>query len=79
MYKGKRYWLQHTFIHHMALELQDINKDIVLLALDKGLAEIVYGKSIPPEKIVGWFIEKAKTFLYKKSLYGYIPRYYSWS
>lgn len=65
-YKGKRYWLQHTFIHHMALELQDINKDIIQLALDKGLAEIVYGKSIPPEKIVAWFIEKSKTYYIKK-------------
>lgn len=65
-YKGKRYWLQHTFIHHMALELQDINKDIVQLALDKGLAEIVYDKSIDPRRIVNWFIEKAKTFYIKK-------------
>ncbi|PTY77360.1 terminase [Heyndrickxia sporothermodurans] len=65
-YKGKRYWLQHTFIHHMALELQDINKDIIQLALDKGLAEIVYGKSIEPQRVVNWFIEKAKDFYIKK-------------
>ncbi|MED4492821.1 terminase TerL endonuclease subunit [Heyndrickxia coagulans] len=65
-YKGKRYWLQHTFIHHLALELQDINKDIVQLAVDKGLAEIVYGKSIPPEKIVGWYIKMAKKYYIKK-------------
>lgn len=65
-YKGKRYWLQHTFIHHMALELQDINKDIIQLAIDKGLAEIVYGKSIGPERVSNWFIEKAKIFYIKK-------------
>jgi phage terminase large subunit-like protein len=65
-YKGKRYWLQHTFIHHMALQLQDINKDIIQLALDKGLAEIVYDKSISPERVVNWFLEKSKTFYIKK-------------
>jgi len=65
-YKGKRYWLQHTFIHHMALELQDINKDIVQLAVEKGLAEIVYGKSIPPDKVVAWFKETAKQHYIKK-------------
>ena len=65
-FKGKRYWLQHTFIHHLALELQDINKDIIQLAVDKGLAEIVYGKSIEPERIVNWYIEKSKEFYIKK-------------
>lgn len=65
-FKGKRYWLQHTFIHHLALELQDINKDIVQIALDKGLAEIVYGKSIEPERVVNWFLDKAKDFYIKK-------------
>lgn len=65
-YNGKRYWLHHTFIHQKALELQDINKDIVQIALDKGLAEIVYGKSIPPEKIVAWFVKQAETFYIKK-------------
>jgi len=65
-YKGKRYWLQHTFIHHMALQLQDINKDIIQLSLDKGLAEIVYDKSINPDRVVNWFIEKSKTFYIKK-------------
>lgn len=65
-YKGKRYWLQHTFIHQKALELQDINKDIIQLALDKGLAEMVYGKSIPPEKIVDWFLKQAKKYFIKK-------------
>jgi phage terminase large subunit-like protein len=65
-YKGKRYWLQHTFIHFRALELQDINKDIVQLAVEKGLAEIVYDKSIPPEKIATWFIQTAKKYYIKK-------------
>lgn len=65
-FNGKRYWLQHTFIHFRALELQDINKEIVQLAVEKGLAEIVYGKSIPPEKIVSWYIQAAKKYYIKK-------------
>lgn len=65
-YKGKRYWLQHTFIHQKALELQDINKEIIQLALDKGLAEMVHGKSIPAEKIVAWFVKQAETYYIKK-------------
>jgi phage terminase large subunit-like protein len=65
-YKGKRYWLQHTFIHYMALELQNINKDIIQIALKKGLAEMVYGKSIDPEKVVAWFIKIAEKYYIKK-------------
>lgn len=65
-YKGKRYWLQHTFIHEKALQLQSINKDIIQIALDKGLAEMVYGKSIPPEKVVNWFVKQAEKFYIKK-------------
>jgi phage terminase large subunit-like protein len=65
-YKGKRYWLQHTFIHYLALKLQDINKDIVQLAVDKGLAEIVYDKSISPDRIVSWFVDISKKYYIKK-------------
>ena len=65
---GKRYWLQHTFIHENALKLQDINQDLVQLALDKGVAEMVYGKSIPPEKVVSWFIQKAEEGFYIKKI-----------
>lgn len=65
-FKGKRYWLQHTFIHHLALKLQDINKDIVRLAVDKGLAEIVYDKTISPDRIVAWFVEAAKSYYIRK-------------
>ncbi|MGM7637583.1 terminase TerL endonuclease subunit [Bacillus sp. Hm123] len=61
---GKRYWLQHTFIHENALKLQDINPDIVQIALDKGVAEMVYGKSIPPDKIVQWFLAQVDKGFY---------------
>lgn len=65
-YKGKRYWMQHTFIHHMALELQSINKDIVQISVEKGLATIVYDKTIKHERVVNWFLEKAQSFFIKK-------------
>lgn len=63
---GKRYWIQHTFIHYMALKIQDINPDIIDLAKEKGLCTIVYDKSIDADRVVNWFIEKLKTFHIKK-------------
>lgn len=63
---GKRYWTQHTFIHHMALKLQDINPEIIDLAKKKKLCTIVYDKSIEPERVVNWYLEKIKTFHIKK-------------
>ena len=63
---GKRYWIQHTFIHHMALKLQDINPEIIDLAKKKKLCTIVYDKSIEPERVVNWYLEKIKTFHVKK-------------
>lgn len=59
-YEGKVFWKQHTFIHDKALQLQDINQDIVDIALQKGLAEMVHGDSISPKKIVAWFVEQRK-------------------
>lgn len=63
---GKRFWIQHTFIHHMALKLQDINPDIIDLAKEKELCTIVYDKSIDPDRVVNWFIDQLKIFHVKK-------------
>lgn len=63
---GKRYWIQHTFVHHLALKLQDINPEIIDLAKRKGLITIVHDKSIGPERVVNWYLEQAKTFRFKK-------------
>lgn len=64
---GKRYWIHHTFIHHMALKLQDINPDIIAIAKQKGLCTIIYDeKSINPDRVVNWFIDKLKEFNIKK-------------
>ncbi|WBX80130.1 terminase large subunit [Virgibacillus salarius] len=64
---GKRYWIHHTFIHHMALKLQDINPDIIAIAKQKGLCTIIHDdKSISPERVVNWFLDKLKQFNIKK-------------
>lgn len=64
---GKRYWIQHTFVHHLALELQDINEDIIELGKEKGLISIIHNeKSINPDRVVNWFLEQLRTFNIKK-------------
>ncbi|MYL50263.1 terminase large subunit [Halobacillus litoralis] len=65
-HEGKRYWKQHTWIHHLALKLQDINPEIIDLAKEKELCSIEFGKSIDPDKVVNWFIDMLDTFHIKK-------------
>jgi len=59
---GRRYWLHHTFMHHTAPKTQDINQDIINLAIEKGLLTVVYDESIGAEHVVSWFIEQAKKY-----------------
>lgn len=59
---GKRYWKQHTFMHHTAPKLQDINPDIIQLAIEKGLLTVVHEKSIEPKHVVNWFLAQAKKY-----------------
>lgn len=63
---GKRYWKHHTFMHHTAPKLQDINQDIINLAIEKGLLTVVYDESISAQHVVNWFAEMGKTFYIKK-------------
>ncbi|GAF63654.1 terminase [Bacillus sp. TS-2] len=64
---GKRYWKQHTFIHHLALKTQDINPDIIAISKEKGLFTLIESeKSIEPSRVVNWFIDQLKTFNIKK-------------
>lgn len=64
---GKRYWKHHTFIHHLALELQDINPDIIEISKEKGLCTIIHDeKSINPDRVVNWFLEQLKEFNIKE-------------
>lgn len=65
---GKRYWKQHTFMHHTAPKLQDINQDIINLAIDKGLLTVVYEKSIDVKHVVGWLLKEQEenNYYFKK-------------
>lgn len=66
-HENKKYWFQHTFVHHLALELQDINPDIIELGKQKGLITIIHNeKSINPERVVNWLVDQLKTFNVKK-------------
>ncbi|NUK31037.1 terminase large subunit [Parageobacillus sp. VR-IP] len=65
-HNGKRYWKQHTFMHHTAPKLQDINQEIINLAIEKGLLTVVYDESISAQHVVNWFVEMGKTFYIKK-------------
>lgn len=61
-HEGKRYFIQHTFIHHLALKLQDINPEIIQIGLEKGLCTIVQDKSIDPDRVVNWFLDKLEKY-----------------
>lgn len=65
-HKDKTYWKQHTFIYYKALELQNINQEIVDIAVEKGVAEIVHGRKIEPQTVVDWFIEQADKYFIKE-------------
>nr|WP_077914216.1 terminase TerL endonuclease subunit [Listeria fleischmannii] len=63
----KRYWIQHTFIHHLALKQQEINPDIIEIAKAKKLCTIIEtDKSIRPERVANWLIDKLSVFGIKK-------------
>ena len=56
------YLKHHTFIHHSSIENTKFNIPIQE-AVNKGLATIIYDKpSIPPDEVLGWFIDQAKHY-----------------
>lgn len=62
-YKGRRYWIEHTFVCHQALKMENRRiKFPVEEMAEKGLVTIVYGDIITPEHIANWFIEKARKY-----------------
>lgn len=63
---GKRYWKQHTFMHHTAPKLQAINPEIIQLAIEKGLLTVVYEPSIGSKHVVEWFVKQAKDYTFLK-------------
>lgn len=59
---GKRYFKQHTFIHHSALELKRYNIDIDE-CVREGWATIIYDSpTIPTSMIADWFVNQQKTY-----------------
>lgn len=62
---GKRYWKSHTFINHRSLKLANFKIDIDL-AVEKGLATIIYEETNKPDLIAAWFLEQSKTYNIKK-------------
>lgn len=62
-YKGKRYWIEHTFVCHLALKMESRKiKFPVEEMAQQGLITIVHGDIITPEHIANWFIEQARKY-----------------
>jgi phage terminase large subunit-like protein len=62
-HKGKRYYIEHTFICHLASQLESRPiKFPIQEAVDKGLITIVRESSISADVIADWFLEQAKRY-----------------
>jgi phage terminase large subunit-like protein len=62
-YMGKRYWIEHTFVCHKALEVQSRPiKFPIQEAVDKGLITIINRDSITADDIANWFLVQAKKY-----------------
>lgn len=62
-YKGKRYWIEHTFVCHKALEVESrpIKFPVQEMA-DRGLITIIRSDNISTQDISGWFLGQAKKY-----------------
>jgi phage terminase large subunit-like protein len=62
-YKGKRYWIEHTFVCHLALEVESrpIKFPVQEMA-DRGLITIIKRDNISAQDIASWFLEQAKKY-----------------
>lgn len=69
-YKGKRYFIEHTFVCRAALEIEsrEIKFPVEEMA-QKGLITIIEGPRITAKHIADWFIEKAGDY-YIKTIVG---------
>jgi len=62
-YKGKRYWIEHTFVCHLALKIESRSiKFPVREMVDRGLITIINRPNISASDISGWFLEQAKKY-----------------
>ena len=60
---GMRYWIEHTFVCHLALKVESRPiKFPVQEMVERGLITMVYGDSITPDHIAGWFLEQARRY-----------------
>lgn len=60
--KGCYYFMHHTFICNESLLKSKPRRINIEEAVEKGLCTIVYEKSVRPEVVAEWFIEKAQTY-----------------
>lgn len=62
-HKGKRYWIEHTFVCHKALQIESRPiKFPVQEMVERGLITIIYRDNISEKDIAGWFLEQAKKY-----------------
>ena len=62
-HNGMRYWVEHTFVCHKALEMESRKiKFPVREMADRGLITIVKDDFIKPEYLSQWFLDKAKDY-----------------
>lgn len=66
-YNGMRYWIEHTFVCHLALEMESRHIKFPVKEMEeKGLITVIpkRGKidSITAEDVANWFLEQAKKY-----------------
>lgn len=62
-YNGMRYWIEHTFVCHKALKMENRKiKFPVKEMAERGLITIIKEDLIKPEYISQWFLDKAKDY-----------------
>lgn len=66
-YQGKRYWMEHTFVCHLALKIESrpIKFPVQEMA-DRGLITIINRPNISAKDISNWFLEQAKKYHIKE-------------
>lgn len=62
-HKGKRYYIEHTFVCHKALEIESRPiKFPIYEAVEKGLITIIRRDSISADDIADWFLTQAEKY-----------------
>lgn len=62
-HKGKRYYIEHTFVCHKALEIKSRPiKFPIYEAVEKGLITIIRRDSISADDIADWFLKQAEKY-----------------